>query len=422
MQRRKTRRIGAVVLLAAIAVAAVAAIAAQARPTATVKISYFTFSAAPDHTKTLDALISIFEKQNPGIQVSYTTAPYGEYFTKLQTQVAGGTAPDTFELDYGSYLGYASSGALRDLGKLSKGDRSFRPSRFYPRAYAAFSLKGKQYALPESFSDVLLFYNKDLFRAAGVTFPTAKWTWRDELAAAKKLTNASKGVWGDFQPIQFFEFYKVLAQAGGSFFDGAKTKATFAGPAGIRAANWLLQKPGTVMPTQEQMAGLGDDALFKLGKLAMWHNGIWQFAAMKDAPFDWDVVVEPGDKAKANHFFTNAVAISAKTKHPVEAWKWLTFLASSKASVKARVGSGWELSPIQDATAYRSYLAQRPPANRQAVLDALASPVLTPTIKAQSQMQDIVTNDLQKAALHQVSTAQALQDAASQVDALLAKG
>jgi multiple sugar transport system substrate-binding protein len=176
------------------------------------------------------------------------------------------------------------------------------------------------------------------------------------------------------------------------------------------------------MPTNEEMAGLTDDALFKLGKLAMWHNGIWQFAAMKDAPFQWDVVVEPGDKAKANHFFTNAVAISSKTKHAAESWKWLKFLAASNASVKARVGSGWELSPVQDKAAYRSYLAQRPPANRQAVLDALANPVLTPTIKAQSQMQDIVTNDLQKAALHQTSVAAALSDAANQVNALLKKG
>ena len=409
-------------LIAVVAVAAVATIAAQARPASTVTISYFTFSAAPDHLNSLNSLISIFEKQNPNIKVTYTTAPYADYFTKLQTEIAGGTAPDTFELDYGSYLGYASSGALRDLGKLSKGDRSFSPKRFYPRAYAAFSLKGKQYALPESFSDVLLFYNKDLFRAAGVPFPTAKWTWKDELAAAKKLTNASKGVWGDYQPVQFFEFYKVLAQAGGTFFNAAKTKATFDSPAGIAAANWLLEKPGTVMPTQEQQAGLGDDAMFKLGKLAMWHNGIWQFAAMKDAPFDWDVVVEPGDKDKANHFFADGIAISAKSKHPAEDWKWLKFLSSSNASVKARVGSGWELPPVQDKAGFKSYLAQRPPANRQAVLDALADPVLTPTIKAQTQMQGIVTNDLQKASLGQVTVAQALQDAASQVDALLKKG
>jgi multiple sugar transport system substrate-binding protein len=411
---------GTLVLVAAL-VAAAAAFAAQARPQSKVKITYFTFSAAPDHLNSLKALIGIFEKRNPNIEVDYQTASYNDYFTKLQTEVAGGNAPDAFELDYGSYLGYATSGALLDLGRLAKGDRSFNPSRYYPRAYEAFSLKGHQYALPESFSDVLLFYNKDLFRAAGVPFPTAEWTWKDEMAAAKKLTDASKGVWGDFQPIQFFEFYKVLAQAGGSFFNPAKTKATFDSPAGVAAANWLLSKPGHVMPTTEQMGGLDDATLFKLGKLAMWHNGIWQFAGLKNAPFDWDVVVEPAAPGghKANHFFANAVAVSAKSKHAQAAWAWVKFLSGSNASVKARVGSSWELAPVQDKAAYRRYLAQRPPANRQAVLDALANPVLTPTIKSQSQMQDDVTKALEKAELGQTSAAAALHSAAGQVDSLL---
>ena len=276
--------------------------------------------------------------------------------------------------------------------------------------------------MPESFSNVLLFYNKDLFQAAGVPLPTSKWAWKDELAAAKKLTNASKGVFGDFQPIQFYEFYKVLAQNGGSFFNPAKTKATFDSPQGIAAANWLLQKPGTVMPTQAQMAGLDDASLFKLGKLAMWHNGIWQFSAMKDAPFTWDVVVEPGGAKKANHLFINGVAASAKTSHPKETWLWLKFLSGSPESAKARVGSSWELAPVKAPGAFRKYLAQSPPVNRQAVLDALNDPVLTPTIKAQNQMQDFVTQALDKAQLGQTDIASALHAAAAQVTALLKSG
>jgi multiple sugar transport system substrate-binding protein len=398
-----------------------AAFAKQAHPgsSKTVTVSYFTFSAAPDHLNTLKALIKIFEKKHPNIKISFQTAPYSDYFTKLQTQIAGGQAPDTFELDYGSFYGYATSGALLNLSKVAKKDSSFNPGIYYPKAYSAFAVGKTQFGLPESYSDVLLFYNKDLFRAAGVPFPTAKWTWKDEQAAAKKLTNASKGVWGDYQPIQFYEFYKVLAQNGGSFFNATKTKATFDSPAGVGAAQWLLSKPGSVMPTQEQQAGLGDDAMFKLGKLAMWHNGIWQFAAMKDAPFQWDVVVEPAGKVKANHFFANTIAASAKTAHPKEAWEWLKFLSGSHDSVKARIGSSWELAPVKDKAAYAAYLNQRPPVNRQAVLDALNNPVLTPTIKAESQMQDIVGKALQKAELGQVPIAQALHDAATQVDALL---
>jgi multiple sugar transport system substrate-binding protein len=391
----------------------------QASSSKAVNLSYYTFSAAPDHLKNLDALIKVFEKSHPNIHVTYTTASYDDYFTKLQTEIAGGNAPDTFELDYGNFFHYAANKALLNLSALAKRDPTFNPNVYYPRAYSSFALNSVQYGLPESFSDVLLFYNKDLFKAAGVPLPTSSWTWQDELAAAKKLTNASAGVWGDFQPVQFYEFYKVLAQNGGSFFNANKTKATFDSPAGIAAANWLLSKPGTVMPTTEQMSGLDDPTMFKLGKLAMWHNGIWQFSAMADAPFQWGVVVEPAGKVKANHFFANTVAISAKTKHSTAAWQWLRFLSASHESVKLRIASGWELPPVQDKAAFAAYLAQKPPANRQPVLDALANPVLTPTIRDEAQMQDIVNQALQKAQLDQTPIDAALHAAAAQVTQLL---
>jgi multiple sugar transport system substrate-binding protein len=387
-----------------------------------VTLRYLTFSAAPDHLDALNSIIRAFERRYPNIKVAYQTAPYDSYFTKLKTSIAGGDAPDTFELDYGNFVGYAASGSLLSLDTLARNDKTFSASRFYPRAYAAFRTRGHQYALPQSFSDVLLFYNKDLFQAAGVPLPTARWTWKDELAAAHKLTKTGSGVWGDFQPVTFFEFYKVLAQTGGSFFNAAHTRATFDSPKGVAAAQFLIGKVGTVMPDTEQMSGLDDPTMFKLGKLAMWHNGIWQFAAMADAKFHWDVVVEPGNTQKANAFFANAVAISAKSKHPKEAWLWLRFLASSATSVQDRVRTSWELPPVADQKLFSSYLTIRPPANRRAVFDALQNPVLPPTINAQTQMQDEVTNELQKAQAGQVSIAQALHDAAAQVNQLLRSG
>ena len=59
----------------------------------------------------------------------------------------------------------------------------FDPDVYYPKAYEVFSADGKQFGVPEQFSDVLLFYNKDLFDAAGVNYPDASWTWEDERAA-----------------------------------------------------------------------------------------------------------------------------------------------------------------------------------------------------------------------------------------------
>jgi multiple sugar transport system substrate-binding protein len=384
-----------------------------------VKLTYFTFSAAPDHLKDLDAIVQAFQQKHPNITIEVQTASYDQYFTKLQTAIAGGTAPDTFELNYENFVSYSSAGSLLDLTPLASGDPDFTAETYYPRAYAAFQADGKQYGLPETFSDVLLFYNKDLFDAKGVAYPTADWTWQDELAAAQTLTDKANGVWGDFQPIQFWEFYKVLAQNGGSFFNADQTQSTFNDAKGVEAASWLVDKVGKVMPTDAQMGGQDDTALFKAGKLAMWHNGIWQFSGLKDAPFAWDVQVEPGNVTKAHHFFANAVVASAKTSHPQEAWQWLRFLTSSPEAVKVRLDSSWELPAVADQSQFASYMSQTPPANRKAVFDALANIVVPPVIVQQSQMTDIVSKALEKAKLGQASVQDALDEAANQVDALL---
>jgi len=383
-----------------------------------VKLTYFTFSAAPDHLKDLDAIIKAFNKEHPNITIDVQTAAYADYFTKLQTSVAGGTAPDTFELNYENFVTYASAGSLLDLTAPSSADAEFDASAYYPKAYGVFQQDAKQYGLPESFSDVLLLYNKDLFDAAGVSYPTADWTWDDELANAQKLTNAASGTWGDFQPVQFFEFYKVLAQNGGSFFSPDGKTVTFNDPKGVEAAQWLISKVGKVTP-ESAFGPDQDTALFKAGKLAMWHSGIWQFSGLKDAPFKWDVQVEPGKVQKAHHFFANAVVASSATTHPAEAWAWLRFLTSSPEAVKTRLDASWELPAVADQSQFGTYLDQTPPDNREAVFQALDNIVVPPVIEQQSQMQDIVSKALESARLGQVPVQQALDDAAQQVQALL---
>ncbi|GAA2214463.1 sugar ABC transporter substrate-binding protein [Nonomuraea monospora] len=383
-----------------------------------VTLRYFTFSAAPDHVKDLDTIEKAFEKENPNVDVVVETAPFDQYFTKLQTSIAGGTAPDTFELNYENFVTYASAGSLLDLGTVA-GDVD--TSVYAQSSLDAFKRDGKQYALPASFSTVVLFYNKDLFDKAGVPAPTADWTWQDEQAAAEKLTDKKKGVYGDFQPVQFFEFYKTLEQAGGEFLSADGKKSAFNSPQGVKAATWLVSKVGKTMPTEAEIGGTADydTNLFKSGKLAMWHNGIWQFAGLKDVPFEWDVVVEPGDSAKASAVFHNAVAASSGTKHGKEAWAWARFLSASDTAATTRIQSSWELPPVSDQQVLSGYLKDPEPANRQAVFDSLKSIALPPVIKRQQEMQDAVTKELSEAAAGRKSVQDALTAAAAEVDALL---
>ena len=392
----------------------------EATPTGeAVTLTYFTFSAAPDHLEDLDAIVQGFQAANPNVTIEVQTASFDEYFTRLQTQIAGDEAPDTFELNYENFVTYSNAAALLDLSPYAVTKGGFDPARYYPRAYEVFQADGVQYGLPATFSDVLLFYNKDLFDAAEMEYPTADWTWDDELAAAQQLTDTDAGVWGDFQPIQFFEFYKVLAQNGGSFFGEDGTQVTFNSPEGVEAAEWLVNKVGDVMPTDADMGGQDDTALFKSGNLAMWHNGIWQFAGMADAPFAWDVAVEPGNVQKAHHFFANAAVASSATEHPDEAAAWVAFLTGSDVAVQTRIASSWELAAVADVSLFEPYLEQTPPENREAVFEALDNIVVPPVIERQSEMQDMVSQQLERAKLGEVSVQEALDTAAQQVQELL---
>lgn len=386
-----------------------------------VTIRYMTFSAAPDHLEDLEAMIAAFEKENPDIKVEYEAVGWDDYFTKLQTQVANKTEADTFELNYENFVTYASKNALYDMDTLMKNDSDFDSSVFNETALNAFRLNGKQYGLVESFSNVVMFYNKDLFDAAGVAYPDPSWTWEDELAAAQKLTNKDAGVWGTYSPIQFWEFYKTIEQNGGKIFNDDKTEVLIDSKENVETLTWMIDKieKYNVTPSDAQMSGQSDGDLFKAGKIAMLRTGIWMFGAFADAPFNWDIALEPGNTQKAHHFFSNGVAISKNTKNAEAAWKWVKFFTSSQEAAEIRVASSWELPALTDETLLEGYLSQTPPASRNVVFEALDSLVVPPVIESWNELTDAVGQELEQAKLGQKTPQEALTDAKAVLEDLI---
>ncbi|MCA9906626.1 MAG: extracellular solute-binding protein, partial [Anaerolineae bacterium] len=208
-----------VLLVTVIALLALFSVAA-AQDTTTIR--FFTFSAAPDHLEDLDTIIQAFQAENPDITVEVSTAPFADYFTLLQADVVSGDTPDVFELNYENFVTYAANGTLLDIGGMVSGD-----APFYPRALEAFQYDGTQYALPETFSTVLMFYNADLFDQAGVAYPSTDWTWTDATEAAAAIRALGDDVWGLYSPTQFWEFYKKAGQNGDcQFFNADMTEST----------------------------------------------------------------------------------------------------------------------------------------------------------------------------------------------------
>jgi multiple sugar transport system substrate-binding protein len=380
-----------------------------------VTITYSNFISNDGNEENLQAIVDAFEDANPDITVEVTTLPYGDYGTALQTDLAAGSVSDVFDIEYANYAQYQANGVLAPI-EVANAD-AYKQSLL-----EAYATDGVQYALPSSFSDVVLYYNADLFDAAGLDYPTNDWTWEDERAAAEALTDQAAGVWGDHQPVSFYEYYKALAQNGGEFLNADGTAVAFNTPEGIEAAEWLVGKSGTVMPTIEQGQGTPDfdTNLFKEGKLAMLHSGIWVFGAFADVPFTWDIAVEPGNTTQASAVFSNAVGVSATSEHIEAATKWAEFLTSSDTMVDIRLDSGWELPPISDDAKLATYLEKGAPANRQAVFDSLDGIALPPVVaKGQAEMQDIITEELIEAQAGRKTVEEALASAEERINAVI---
>lgn len=380
-----------------------------------VTITYSNFISNGGNEANLTTIVDAFEKENPDITVNVQTAAYADYFTKLQTDLAAGTEADVFDVDAGSFANIQANGVLAEMTGVD--DTKYRTS-----VLDTYKVDGAQYGLPTSFSNVVLFYNKDLFDKAGIAYPTSDWTWADEKAAAEKLTDKAAGVWGDYQPVSYYEYYKAVQQAGGTFLNADDSAAEFDSAAGMKAADWIAGKSGTVMPTAADGAGTADfdTNLFKDGKLAMWHTGIWMISLVGDLPFGWDIAVEPGDAQKASATFSNAVVISKNSAHQAAAQKWADYLTSSKTMVDTRLSAGWELPPVADDALLKPYLDKTPPANRQAVFDSLEHIAVAPRLGTNAQqIQDAVTNALGEVAAGRAKTDEAIPALATQVDGLL---
>lgn len=386
--------------------------------TAQTTLSYYTFTADTNHVDELETLIETFEAENPGVAVEYTALPFDSYFTRLQTDFAAGNAPDVFELNYENFVTFASRGSLlpmNDLGGLE--------NTFYPAALDAFKYEDTQYGLPITFSTVVLFYNKDLFDAAGVAYPTEDWTWADVTKAAQVITNPAERVWGVYQPVQFWEFYKTAAAAGGGLEVGDTVAIDT--PENRAALHYLVDKVQTdkVMPTDAEMSGVSDTDMFLSGQLGMLVTGVWMFDAFKDAPFAWDVAVEPGSVRKATHFFSNAAVIAKGSENPDAARRWVEFLAANPTTVETRIASAWELPALslEQSDLLEPYLAQPVPENREAVFESLQYAVNPPVVDNQPQLQEIINQELEAARLGTKTVEQALADAQADVEALVSQ-
>jgi multiple sugar transport system substrate-binding protein len=276
-------------------------------------------------------------EKNPDIKVELLYIP-SDYSQKVQTMIAGGTAPDVIQLSEDVHS-YSSKGQVISLNDFVSNDGLDLKVRYGETGglTTAYSMDGNLYAMPDRGGALILYYNKDMFDAAGVSYPTKDWTWVEFLDATQKLTVregdtvtqygfAAGGWWPWWMSFIYMNGGAVLDASGQPVVNSPETVEA------IQFYNDLVYKY-QVAPSPEDYANLGTnspDPLFAQGKVAMSTTGFWGIGGLKDATFNWDIAPLFKNKNNATVVFGSGLAISKDCKNPEAAWKLIEFLTSEE--------------------------------------------------------------------------------------------
>ena len=190
-------------------------------------------------------LIQRFEAGHPDAVIeSVYVGNYNDMITRLQAAVAGGNAPDLVMLEATRYGIFADRGVLEPLDPhLAAAPEVLADIR--PFALEASLYQGQSFVLPFNVSTPLMYYNKDLFRAAGLDPDAPPRTWAELLEAAEQLTvrDGDRTVqWGVNAPPQWIR-WAMTEQNGGGWMDPASHEIEIDDPASIEAyqfaADWV---------------------------------------------------------------------------------------------------------------------------------------------------------------------------------------
>jgi multiple sugar transport system substrate-binding protein len=306
-------------------------------------------------TKTYNSL-------NTGITVQYEpctagTASAQDCLPVYFTQFVAGSAPDVWRVDDEPLPFYAEKNIYVELDQyVSRDSKEVNLNDFFPRSISAFRYdlkehrhgQGKLYALPFNTGGDMMFFNKQLFKEAGVPEPPVdgNWTIDDWLERAKKLSAMQPGgqllktVALSGRP-SFRGNVSWLWARGAKFLDATGRKWTFNIPETIRAYEWLvdLRRKHKVVPGPDDFKGQGN--LFYAGVAAMSFNYPNNVRDLYSRPqMDWDVTHFP--KAIDGQRYTRETAdgngLPKGGKQPEPGWtfiKWLASVEGAKIFTKA---------------------------------------------------------------------------------------
>lgn len=405
-------------LVFVLALVATLAFTAMASAQVTLHYRFWDLNQAP----AMEEIARAFEAKNPGIKVEIEVIPWGQYWTNLETAATGRNLPDVFWLNASNFELYASNGMLMPIDERIANSDLVSLDDFPSALAAIYSYGGKQYGIPKDMDTIGLWYNKELFDAAGVAYPDETWTWDDLIEAAIAITDEENQVWGIAAELSHQSgFFNTVYQAGGWIVNEDRTKAGHAEPASLEGLKFWTDiiNVHKASPSMAQMADTEPISLFESGRAAMFYTGSWNAVRFNRNEYTRDrvdVAVLPKGKQRAVIIHGLGNVIAANTKHPEEAWKFVEFLGSPEAmAIQAATGT-----VIPSHLDFQDQWVQSiPQFNLQVFLDQLEYAVPYPVSVRAGHWQQIQIDCLTPAWAGEVSIEEAAAETQRQVQEVL---
>ncbi len=308
---------------------------------------YYPVQVTGPLVKLIKSITKDFEKENPDVKVNMVWGGnYNQNMQKTMAAMQAGTPPDVavhlaMETNTLSYLD-----AVIPLNRFieKEGDDAFL-SDFFPGFVKDLSIGDDVFALPFQRSTPIVYYNKDLFKKAGVLSPPK--TWKELVEVGKKLTvrEGSKVTqWGVAIPDHPWLLSSFIAQNGGKTHSDDHKKAYLDKPDAIEALQFWIDMvyKHKITPTHISFPKSVQD--FIAGKTAMLIHSTGNLSFIKkSATFDWGVAFLP--KQKKNSVVIGGAGMFIFKNIPKEnqeaAWKFVKFATSRDMQVRWGIGSGY---------------------------------------------------------------------------------
>ena len=295
----------------------------------------------PERDRRTRAALDAYQARAAGVQVSSESVGWGDYWTKLATQTAGGNPPDLIQMDYRYIAEYARRGTL--LGLESQA-RVLDVSGFSNGARNAGVVDGKLFGITMGVNSKAMIYDTGMFEKVGVTKVDAGFTWDEMARIAAEISKVNSGkFWGTGDNSRWEQGFEHWLNQRGKLLYTADNRAAFTAD-DVNA--WFdlwdkLRKSGACAPAEVAALNTGsvDKYEISLGLAAMSYansNQIVAFQAISKAKLAMAMFPQARGTSSGHYIKPSMLmSVSARSRAQEEAAKLVSFLVNDPEGVKA---------------------------------------------------------------------------------------